>query len=173
MTLCQEWLIRPGTRYDTAVLQQMIYEALYWQPDAEREPFEFVIAHEEISRYVDGWGRPGDYAVVAEHSGDLRGIGAAWYRLFSQDAPGYGFVSDCVPEVAIAVAEPFRGMGVGRAMLQMLIELARQTEVPSLSLSVEVANTRALRLYEQLGFVPVGGDQHNHTMLLDLTTDDA
>lgn len=170
MTLRQEWLIRPGTRYDFTVLQQMIYEALYWQPDAEREPFDFVIAHHEIARYVDDFGRQGDCAVIAEVGTNQESIGAAWYRLFSEDAPGYGFVSESVPEVAMAVAAPFRGMGVGRAMLEALIDLARKDDVPSLSLSVEIANTRALRLYENLGFVPVGGDEHNHTMLLDLTS---
>ncbi len=33
-----------------------------------------------ISRYVDGWGRKGDAALIAMEGG--HSIGAAWFRLF-------------------------------------------------------------------------------------------
>lgn len=161
-----QWSVRPGTRFEQSVLQRMIYEALYWQPDAEREPFEFVVSHPEISRYVDAWGRPGDTAMIAVGAPDDRPVGAAWYRLFSEDQPGYGFVAPDVPELAIAVEHDYRGQGVGRALLESLIRSGRQSGVSRLSLSVELANVPALSLYQRLGFVPVGGDEHNYTMLL-------
>ena len=37
-------------------------------------------------RYVDGWGRAGDRALVAID--DFHPVGAAWYRLFSEAEPG-------------------------------------------------------------------------------------
>jgi GNAT superfamily N-acetyltransferase len=168
MTSCVTWSIRPGTRFDSLILQRMIYEALYWQPDAEREPFDFVITHPEIARYVDGWGRQGDCAVVAcRNPGGLE-IGAAWYRLFPEDAPGYGFVDVTVPEIAVAVEESFRGQGVGRALMTTLLDLACRQGVSMLSLSVELSNSRAYYLYSSLGFRRVDGDEHNETMVIDL-----
>lgn len=169
MTTCLTWSVRPGTRYDFAILQRMIYEALYWQPDAEREPFDFVIAHPEIALYVDGWGRAGDGAVIARRDSDGQAIGAAWYRLFSEDAPGYGFVRASIPEVAIAVDDGYRGRGIGRALMENLLELARREGICCLSLSVEHANSRAHHLYTSLGFRRVGGDDHNDTMVIDLS----
>ena len=166
-----QWSVRPGTRFEQPTLKRMIYEALYWQPDAEREPFDFVIAHDEISRYVDGWGRRGDSAMVAVVAPDERPVGAAWYRLFPEDQPGYGFVEPSIPELAIAVENDFRGQGVGRALLESLIRCACQSGMAHLSLSVEVANVTALTLYQRLGFVPIGGDEHNHTMLLCLESE--
>jgi GNAT superfamily N-acetyltransferase len=162
------WAVRPGTLADLTVLHQMIYEALYWHDDMQREPIKVVLVHDEIMRYFENWGRFGDSAVIAATVHEDAPIGAAWYRLFSQDRPGYGYVDSTTPEVAIAVAREYRGNGVGRALMESLIEHARQSGVPGLSLSVEIANTRALYLYQQLGFGAVGGDEHNHTMLLRL-----
>lgn len=149
-------------------LHRMIYEALYWQEDMPREPFEVVLAHDEIVRYVEHWGGLGDVAFIAAGGHECTAIGAAWYRLFTACRPGYGFVDEGTPEVAIAVAREHRGQGAGRALMEALIAHARQTAMPGLSLSVEIANQHALRLYQQLGFEAVGGDEHNHTMLLRL-----
>jgi hypothetical protein len=32
-------------------------------------------------------------------------MGAAWYRLMSEQAPGYGFVAAGIPEIGMGVAE--------------------------------------------------------------------
>jgi GNAT superfamily N-acetyltransferase len=163
-----DWTIRPGLLADVPVLHLMIYEALYWQDGMQREPIEVVLAHDEIMRYFEAWGRPGDAAIIATTGSDAVPIGAAWYRLFTTDRPGYGFIDCATPEVAIAVAQENRRQGAGRALMNALIAHARESRLPGLSLSVEIANTHALGLYQQLGFEPVGGDEHNHTMLLRL-----
>lgn len=164
----KDWCVRAGTAADLPMLRRMIYEALYWRPDSEREPFEFVVAHPEIARYVDGFGLPGDGAVVAELMSSGEPIGAAWYRLFPEDVPGYGFVSATIPEVAVAVEAFHRGRGIGRALMESLIGIARDSGVPALSLSVEIANLRAVALYQHLGFRTIDGDEHNCTMILHL-----
>ena len=56
-----------------------------------------------------------------------------------------------MPEILIAVLHEHRGQGIGQLLLSRLVELARQEQLPGLSLSVEHEN-RAFRLYEQVGF---------------------
>ena len=76
-------------------------------------------------------------------------VGAAWYRLLTEEAPGYGFVAPGVPELGMGVAEAFRGRGVGGALLGALMERARAEGFGALSLSVEDGNDPAARLYER------------------------
>ena len=48
--------------------------------------------------------------------------------------------------------EPFRGSGVGRKAIEFAIALCPNLEIQRLSLEVETHNTRARRLYEDIGF---------------------
>jgi ribosomal protein S18 acetylase RimI-like enzyme len=50
------------------------------------------------------------------------------------------------------VDEGFRGRGLGTALLNRLLEWARQKNIPSLSLHVFPHNARAIALYERVGF---------------------
>ena len=88
--------------------------------------------------YVKAWGRPGDAAMIALVDGFP--VGAAWFRLFRASAPGYGFVDEQTPELAIAVVPNARGKGVGSALLEALLERARSEGYPALSLSVDRRN---------------------------------
>ncbi len=106
-----------------------------------------------LERYVEGWGRPGDAALVAID--EFRPVGAAWYRLFTREEPGYGFVDDTTPELTIAIVPSRRGKGLGRELLQALLDEAGRSGYTRVSLSVEPDNP-ALRLYEQHGFARAG-----------------
>jgi GNAT superfamily N-acetyltransferase len=117
-------------------------------------------------RYIDGWLREGDAGVVAEEEG--RPVGAAWFRHFTADEPGYGFLDELTPEISIAVDPGHRGRGVGTALLRALCERAVGDRIAALSLSVERANP-ARRLYEHLGFVEVEGTADACTMRIDLS----
>lgn len=55
----------------------------------------------DLAKYVQGWGRTSDRRFVALES--KTPIGAAWYRLSTADRPGYGYVNDTTPEIAIAL----------------------------------------------------------------------
>lgn len=123
----------------------------------------------DLAGYVGGWPRSGDAGVVAEGEDD-RCLGAAWFRLFSADEPGYGFVSPTIPEVSIAVVPAARGNGIGMALLVHLVEEARRQDIAQLSLSVEQDNP-ARRLYTRIGFLPLASrasEDRAVTMLLDL-----
>jgi len=100
-----------------------------------------------IGRYVDGWGRPGDTALLAIDSGHR--VGAGWFRLFREAAPGYGFVDALTPEVTIVVVPSRQGEGIGQLLLTGLVERAQADAYRALSVSVE---PHEVELYEALGF---------------------
>ena len=125
----------------------MLHHAFYWRerrPSTEPGP---------VARYVKGWGREGDTAVVALTDGFP--VGAAWYRLFAAAEPGYGFVDEETPELTIAVVPSRRGRGLGDELLTALFQALRGDSFAAVSLSVEPDNP-ALAFYERHGFAKVG-----------------
>ena len=141
-------------------LRDMLHHAYYWKervPDAGLGP---------VALYVKAWGRRGDTAVIALIDGFP--VGAAWFRLFTANQPGYGFVDEQTPELAIAVVPNARGKGVGTALLTSLLERAREAGHAKISLSVDKHNAGAIRLYEQHGFHQVAETPDSLTMLADL-----
>ena len=81
--------------------------AYYWR---ERVPGSLA------SRYVRGWGRPGDTAVVALEGGFA--VGAAWYRALRRGRAGLRLRRRATPELAIAVVPSKRGHGIGEQLLR-------------------------------------------------------
>jgi ribosomal protein S18 acetylase RimI-like enzyme len=98
---------------------------------------------------------------------DAGNVGAAWYRLFKEREPGYGFVDEQTPELSIAVVPSCRGKGYGEELLAALLAHAKKDGFEQISLSVEPDNP-ALRLYERYGFRKVGESGGSWTMLARL-----
>lgn len=144
-------LYRPAGADDFHFLATMLGEAAVWRPDKPTPTADEVLADPRYAMYLTGWPRRGDYGVVAEHE---RPLGAAWYRTYTDDSHGYGFVAEDVPELSIAVIGSRRHEGIGRQLLVALIEASEHQGYRALSLSVADGNP-ARRLYESLGFVYV------------------
>lgn len=141
--------LREASPSDGVFLGDMVVEAANWSERGAR-PRHVVIESPEYSRYLTGWMRPGDRGVVAL---DPQGnpVGAAWYRMLPRTDPGFGYVATGVPELIIGVRPIWRAHGVGRALLQELVRLARSEGHGRLSLSVERGNF-ARTLYRSEGF---------------------
>lgn len=77
---------------------------------------------------------------------------------------GYGFISEDVPELSIAVVASRRHEGIGRRLLIDLIEASIAQGYSALSLSVNGDNP-ARGLYESVGFVPVEKHGSSWTMI--------
>ena len=140
-------MIRRGDANDTAFLRDMLRHAYYWRwgdPDLADLP---------VTRYVEGWGRPGDRSLVVIER--FQPVGAAWYRLFTEAQPGYGFIDEQTPELTVAVVPSRRGRGYGDQLLTALLAQAPKDGFRTLSLSVEPDNP-ALALYERHGFQRAG-----------------
>lgn len=137
---------------DAGLIAEMVAEAVSWDRPARSSPpaVDELLAEPRIADYVDGWPRPGDDGFVAEVDG--RPVGACWYRRFTSDRPGYGFLGDDVPGLGLALQEGFRSQGIGTKLLAATIALARESGVRTLSLSVADGNRHARHLYERAGF---------------------
>jgi len=143
-------VIRRGGRQDVRFLRDMLHHAYYWR---ERKPGE---GPGPVALYVKGWGRPGDTALIALE--DAFPVAASWYRLFRRDQPGYGFVDEETPELAIAVVPYRRGRGIGDALLGALFARAKADGHRALSLSIERDNDALVSFYRKHGFELVAAD---------------
>jgi ribosomal protein S18 acetylase RimI-like enzyme len=138
----------------------MLHHAFYWR---EASPSE----DEPTYRYVYNWCRPGDAGVIALDDGFP--VGAAWYRLFTDDQQGYGFVDERTPELAIAVVPSRRGRGFGEELLTGLFARAREDGHAALTLAVDRGNP-AIRLYERFGFREVRAEGETVVMRAELAS---
>ena len=138
----------------------MLRHAFYWRSGA-------TVEESSLWRYVSGWGRRGDAAVIALEGGFA--VGAAWYRLFSRDEPGFGFIDEKTPEVAVAVVPSRRGRGIGSELLDALVEQAREQGYNGLSLTVAADDIPAMHVFEKQGFEQVEETDGSWTMRLDLS----
>lgn len=140
--------IRTALAADEPFLWEMLYHALHVRPG--QPPFPRAILRQpEISQYLLDWGRPGDFALIAELG--AQPVGAAWLRLLKQ---GYGYVDEMTPELTVAVLPEQRGRGLGSRLLTLLCAQV-QTRYAAISLSVSADNP-AVRLYRRLGFEVLG-----------------
>lgn len=141
----------------------MLFEAAAVDPSTRQVGRKSALRLPATRKYLDGWGRKGDAGAVAfGESGEP--LGAAWYRLFPLEEPGYGTISPNIPELTIGVVPGARGKGVGKALLIALMQLAREEGFSDLSLSVDRKN-KALQLYQRLGFRDAGVSAPEDTSL--------
>ena len=152
---------------DLEFLMDMIYEAIHIPEN--KPPKEELLNLPPLKKYSEEWGREGDRALIA-FNGDNLPVGAAWYRLFTENQKGYGYVNDRTPELGIALTSEARGKGIGTLLMKKLIEVASEDGYPSLSLSVDPSNTQAIQLYEKLGFLKCGLSGTSFTMIYNISS---
>jgi ribosomal protein S18 acetylase RimI-like enzyme len=155
--------VRAASAADAAFLSEMLVVAADWRPGSRVRSIEQALDDPGLAHYVEGWPTAGDAGAVAEIDGIA--VGAAWWRYFPASDPGYGFVDETVPEVAIGVAATSRGRGCGTLLMSEMIAEATSRGIPALSLSVEAGNP-AVRLYERVGFRPLATTEGSITMVL-------
>jgi ribosomal protein S18 acetylase RimI-like enzyme len=159
--------LRQGHSGDISFLYEMLYEADWWDESSSGPPIEEWREAPIIRKLLRDWGRRGDTAAIAISATGCP-VGAAWYRFWTETENTWAFVDAHIPDVALAVARGQRGQGIGNALLQRLIGMARTNQVRGLSLSVSCANKRAIHLYEKHGFAKLKRKGESWIMLLTL-----
>ena len=143
------YTIRPSTVEDEPLVWEMLRYA------AHESSVESVRRQPALARYASGWGRTGDLGCVAEQN--TVPLGMAWLRIWLGEDRGFGYVGDCIPELAIAVLPEYRGRGIGSSLLSQILFMAKD-RFPALSLSVRADNP-VVKLYERSGFTRVSGSE--------------
>jgi len=111
-------------------------------PTAEswRELEETLEAGEREGFVVEMGGRP--VAMVELEVEEWRSVGLIWNLL---------------------VHRPFRGRGMGTALLEAAIAWGKRRRLRALTLETQTNNWAALNFYQRRGFVPCGIDDHFYT----------
>ena len=98
-----------------------------------RSAFEEELAQNRLARYI-----------VAEENGEIVGYAGTWLVINEAHVTN------------VAVSGQRRREGIGRLLMQNLMELARDNDMESMTLEVRVSNAAARHLYAQMGFVEAG-----------------
>ena len=144
-------LFTPKLRpFDIPFLQEMCYLATFrWSGRTDGHEkiatFEEAKAGEAMEAYLGGWGRKGDYGVIAVSNATGRSIGAAWYRRYVQRYPY---------ELTVAVQQEHQGQGVGGSLFAIYLIMPVNIIVPRYASKSEktIMFQRAIR---KAGFEPV------------------
>ena len=83
-------------------------------------------------------------SIVAEIDGQVVAYACVWISFDEADVAN------------IAVAENFRGQGIGKKLFAEIIRRVKLRGVNALTLEVRVSNTAAIKLYESFGMRSVG-----------------
>ncbi len=95
--------------------------------------------------------------VVAVHEGKVIG----WCDITGLDRPVFAHRG----VLGIGLLAPYRGKGIGKALMQKALELAQAQGLTRIELTVRKSNQPALSLYKSLGFQQEG--IHKHALLFE------
>jgi predicted kinase/ribosomal protein S18 acetylase RimI-like enzyme len=150
---------RPWRAEDIPFLWEVLYLSIHIPEGRPPAPRSMLDAP-DIAHYLRDFGRrAGDDAQIVTDDAGVP-VAAAYCRRMRADDPGYGFVSADVPELGMAVLAAHRGRGLGRLVLEHLLE-----RHPVMSLSVDLDNAAARHLYASMGFEWVADEGTAATML--------
>lgn len=154
-------MIRKMKKTEYPLLNDFLYEAIHIPQDAEAPP-RSIINIPELQVYVEQFGRGrADYALAAEM--DSKIVGAVWVRIMND----YGHIDEKTPSLAISLYKPYRGLGIGTALMEAMLSLLKGKGYESVSLSVQQANA-AVRMYQRLGFQIVDENEEEYLMVKEL-----
>ena len=156
-------LLRQSQPSDFPFLREMLYEAIFWRTGVKKPSFAEGLAYPDSAREMADWGeREGDSAVIAAVNSIP--TGAAWYRFWTDTNFTNGYVDENTPVLGIAVHKAHRQQGIGKKLLEWLINHAAKHAVQKISLNVAKDNY-AINLYSQQGFYVVADKGDMLTML--------
>jgi L-amino acid N-acyltransferase len=141
-------IIRAATAADAPALTEL-YNA--WIPTRTITWTEEPTTSEQRAAWLERQAADGLPVLVADEDGDVLGYAAYEYYRGEGKWPGYRQTI----EQSIHVREDSWGRGVGRALIETLLERARAAGVHVMVAAIDAKNVESLRFHERLGFVEV------------------
>lgn len=84
---------------------------------------------------------------------------SAWVMEIADEVVGYALMMMVLDEahlLNISIDQSYQGQGLGRALLAHMVDVSRRHRAAHMFLEVRASNTRAIALYEAMGFCEMG-----------------
>ena len=146
------------------LLEDFIYEAIF-QKDGEEKVHRDIIYTPEVNNYIVDFGKKDDFCLVVDLNGKV--IGAVWTRILSGEIKGYGNIDEFTPEFAISLYSEYRNMGIGKILMQEMLEVLKKHGYKKASLAVQKENY-AVKLYKKVGFKIIKETEEEYIMVCTL-----
>lgn len=143
-------ILRSADRSDAKNLIQYLKDTTAETPYLIREPDEVNITMENELNFISMKAEdPREIMLIAvcdgEHVGNCSIAGIGSYRRYSHRC-----------DLAIALYQKYCGLGLGEMMMTEALKVAKQAGYEQAELEVVADNTRAVHLYEKMGFQKYG-----------------
>lgn len=123
------------------VIRQMEEKDVPYVHEIEGRIFSRPWSKEDFRKSIQD---PHNIYLVVEQDGEIIAYCGLW------GVAGEGQINN------VAVESSYRNRGIGRKMLQSLIDIGRNNGLKSFTLEVRVSNLSAIALYHRLGFQAAG-----------------
>lgn len=154
-------LIRAMREDEYHLLETFLYEAIFI-PEGTEPPSRMILEQPELQLYIKNFGmEKDDKAFVAEINKKI--VGSVWVRIMND----YGHIDDNTPSFAISLLKEYRGLGIGKTLMQTMLNELKKCGYKQVSLAVQKENF-ALKLYKNLGFEIFYENEEEYIMILHL-----
>ena len=155
-----DYHIREIRESEYPVLSDFLYEAIFIPEGMEKPPMS-IIQQPELQVYIEDFGKADDWCLVAEVQEKI--VGAAWVRIMND----YGHIDDETPSFAMSLYEEYRDLGIGTALMGVMLQFLREKGYKQASLSVQKVNY-AVRMYRKAGFEVINENEEEYIMVCRL-----
>lgn len=141
--------IRDAAIADAAKLIEHVQQVSMESDYLSAAPGEFMLSVEQEEAFIRRFGELDNALfLVADVGGEM--VGVLTFRAGTRERMRH------IGELGMSVIRDYWGQGIGKALLQALIDWAPSAGVTKLVLRVRSDNQRAIALYRRVGFVTEG-----------------
>ena len=154
----RECILRSPEKGDAAAFVDYMKVTAGESPFLLREPEEISLTVEQEEAFLENAAAAPRRAFLSAFvDGRLAGNAA-----MNPVAPFMRYTHRCT--LAISLYQEFTGLGIGKALMQTILDEAKKAGYEQAELTTVSTNTAAKALYEKLGFVQYGVQPHSRKM---------